>query len=230
MTLLDAVHEPAGFAQVAGVKVWQVDLEPPPERLAALAATLSAAERARSRRYRRPTDRDRFFAGRGALRAVLGRLLELPPAAVALDVTPLGRPFVADGDGIEFSVSRSGCIGLIAATCGRRVGVDIEILRLDLPVDDLAEIVLSVREREQFGRLEPASRARAFLTAWTCKEAVLKALGQGMIYPPAAIQVALAEPRLLAIGGDECAARRWSLHTLAVADGHLAALAVEEAA
>ena len=91
MTVAHALSEPGAGTGVPAARLWRVDLEQAPDRLAGLAATLSAPERARAARYRRPRDRDRFVASRGALRAILGGLLAVPPAAVPLAVTPLEK-------------------------------------------------------------------------------------------------------------------------------------------
>ena len=50
-----------------GVHVWSVDLDVPPERLAALESSLAEPERERAARFHFRRDRERFAAARGSL-------------------------------------------------------------------------------------------------------------------------------------------------------------------
>ena len=77
------------------VHVWAVPLDSAPPALPQLAATLASEERQRAARFRFPRDRDRFIAGRGLLRAILGRYLDLDPAEVEFAYGPHGKPFLA---------------------------------------------------------------------------------------------------------------------------------------
>jgi 4'-phosphopantetheinyl transferase len=62
------------------------------------------------------------------------------------------------------------------------VGLDVEELRDLSDLDRLAEHALSPAERTR-----PPADARAFLTIWTRKEALLKATGEGLASPMDAI-------------------------------------------
>jgi 4'-phosphopantetheinyl transferase len=69
-----------------------------------------------------------------------------------------------------------------------------------------------------------------FFHCWTCKEAYIKARGEGLSLPLDRFQVVLilgeAAP-LLSLDGDPQEASRWSLRKLTPAPGYVAALAVE---
>jgi 4'-phosphopantetheinyl transferase len=114
----------------------------------------------------------------------LGRLL----SAYAGTEQPLaivrgahGKPAAPDAGGIEFNLSHSGRHVLIAFARGQALGVDVEA------VDGRHRSVMAIAQRffapEEAAALEPldeAGRRLAFLRLWTCKEAVLKALGSGL--------------------------------------------------
>ena len=76
------------------MQVWRAALDVSPGRLAALAGTLAADERARAERFRSPTDRTRFIVARGLLRAILARYLDRDPAAIAFRYNAYGKPSV----------------------------------------------------------------------------------------------------------------------------------------
>ncbi|TVR61369.1 MAG: 4'-phosphopantetheinyl transferase superfamily protein [Candidatus Competibacteraceae bacterium] len=164
------------------VQVWQTDLQPPAERLRELAATLTADERDRAARFRFSEHRERFIAGRGLLRDLLGRILDRPAAALRFIQGPHGKPMLAGEDaaaGLGFNLSHSGDRALYAVA-RRAVGVDLEVLERTVTYADVAKRVCTPREWVVFQTL-PTERAReAFFTCWTRKEAIAKALGAGL--------------------------------------------------
>jgi 4'-phosphopantetheinyl transferase len=107
-------------------------------------ATLSAEERHRLDRLRRPGDGERFATGRVLARTVLGGLLGVAPRAVPLGVRPTvgslaperggtGRPVVAGGP--RLSIAHAGDVVLVAVDAdppqdadGLGLGVDVERL------------------------------------------------------------------------------------------------------
>ena len=74
-------------------------------------------------------------------------------------------------------------VGLISVSGARPLGVDIE--GLDAKLDPaLLQSALSGEERELFGVLSRSERLLFVLTAWTRKEALVKAVGVGMAVTP----------------------------------------------
>ena len=155
-------------------------------------ALLDETERRRWTAYRRDADRERFLTGCVLAKAALARYTGLRPAEVRFDRTcgqcgePHGKPVLADGGPLEHSVAHSGDL-VAVAVAGNPVGVDVEQLDGrphplggDGDPDALARLVLSAAEQAALAAVPPAGRARAFLVAWTRKEAVTKATGDGL--------------------------------------------------
>ena len=155
-------------------------------------SVLSAEERARADRFVFEDDRSRYVTGRTALRTLLGQELGLPAAAVPLASSKHGRPLCARLRGrLDFNLSNSGDVAVIAMAPQENVGVDVETLR---PVHDalgLSRHYFSSAESRKLESLEPAQRDRAFLTCWTRKEAVLKATGLGLSIAPATVETGI---------------------------------------
>jgi 4'-phosphopantetheinyl transferase len=155
-------------------------------------SVLSPDERARADRFVFEDDRSRYVTGRTALRTLLGRELGLAPAAVPMDSTMHGRPRCASLRGkLDFNLSNSGEVAVIAMAPQETVGVDVETFR---PVHDavgLSRHYFSNAESRQLEILVPALRDRAFLTCWTRKEAVLKATGLGLTIAPATVETGI---------------------------------------
>jgi 4'-phosphopantetheinyl transferase len=175
------------------------------------AGLLDETEQQRWAAYRRDEDRARFLAGCALAKTVLARYTGLRPADVRFDRTcgqcgePHGKP-VLEGGGVEHSVAHSG--DLIAVAVARTpVGVDVEQLDGrphplggDGDPEALARLVLSAAERAVLAAVPPAGRARAFLVAWTRKEAVTKATGDGLraAFSDVVVAADAGSPRLVA--------------------------------
>ena len=86
------------------VHVWCAPLDRPNE--GQLFDILAVDERARATRYRFERDRRRFVVGRGLLRVLLGRYLEIAPERIDIRYESAGRPYVAAPEPIQFSLAR----------------------------------------------------------------------------------------------------------------------------
>jgi 4'-phosphopantetheinyl transferase len=215
------------------VHVWYVDLAVAAGTVARRAACLSEDERGRASRFKFDRDARRFTVARSALRTLLGGYLGLAPRAVAFTYQSQGKPAL-DGvhAGLNFNLSHSGEVAVVAAGWDRAVGIDVELRR---PLPDLAALAarsFAPRERAVLDALPETERPAAFFRCWTRKEAFIKATGLGLAQPLDAFVVSLApdEPaRFLDIDGDPDALTRWTLHDLQLPAGYAGALVVEGA-
>ncbi len=129
----------------------------------------------------------------------------------------LPLPGESDGDAIRFNVSHSHGVALYAVTRGRKVGIDLERIRFDLAVAEIAERFFSRREVATLRTLPTEMQRQAFFRCWTRKEAYIKARGEGLSLPLDQFDVSLApgEPAaVLSTPRDPSEASRWSLQEL----------------
>jgi len=161
------------------VHVWLCQLDLPPVTLQTLAATLSLDEQQRAERFRFDHDRQRFIAGRGWLRSLLGRYLQITPSSVCFDYLPHGKPILVNDCAVNFNLSHSRNLALCAIAYQQPVGIDLEYLR-PVEVADLAQRFFRPREWATLAALNAIDQQRAFFRYWTCKEAYLKACGDGL--------------------------------------------------
>lgn len=131
-----------------------------------------------------PGDSSAFWADRVA--TMLGRA----PTSVEIVVHP-GSPPRALGDGREFGISFARTNGARACAVNPvgMVGVDIERSTIFEELDAMMDIALTDSEVRNCSPGGPFDRARAFLTHWTAKEAVLKAVGVGLRRDPRSVEV-----------------------------------------
>lgn len=172
---------------------------------------LSAEECIRAERFHFELDRARFITGRRLLRTILGRYLDLPPAALQFTLGEFGKPEISGASSsLRFNLSHSDNLMLLAVTHARAVGIDLELIRPDVPFQTLADHYFDPGDAWDLRLLSPAERAWKFYDLWTSAEARLKATGRGL------------SEGLKLISPD-----RWSLLKLTPAAGYAAALAVE---
>jgi 4'-phosphopantetheinyl transferase len=156
------------------------------------------------------------------IETVLARYLGLRPSSVVLRRSRTGKPEL-EGSPFHVGLAHSGDVALVAVARDTEIGVDVEILRAGTESWSLSSHALTRSERERLETLPISSRSGAFLSMWTRKEALLKAVGVGLALDPLLIEldgraVVAAPPEL----GD---ARDWTLVDVPL-PGHAAALAV----
>jgi 4'-phosphopantetheinyl transferase len=162
------------------------------------------------------------------MRSVLALFAGVRPAALVFTYSQQGRPSLAVPDipTMDFNLTHSGEIALLAVSSSR-VGVDVQSLRR-CPQDllGIATRFFSPGEVASLTWLPHSARRRAFVTAWTRKEAVAKAIGAGLA-ALGEVEVSLAPdqpPRVLSAPGG---AARWRVFHLEIDDGCLGAVAAE---
>jgi 4'-phosphopantetheinyl transferase len=216
------------------VHVWRVRLDPPRE-LDALWSLLSSDEQARARRFHAERHRRRFVVAHAALRRILGAYLERQPESLLFTSGANGKPSLAGQDAgrrrLEFNLSHSADLALVAVAWDRPVGVDLEEWKLDMEHLALAERFFSPAEREALRALTASKDdlVRGFFAAWSRKEAYLKASGLGVTRGLHHFDVTLAphEPaRLVADRRDMDALERWRMVALSPAPQYSGALVV----
>ncbi|TYL92024.1 4'-phosphopantetheinyl transferase superfamily protein [Bradyrhizobium rifense] len=167
------------------IHVWRLRFSSP--KLAELGwQFMTNDERARAELFRFAPDRERFCQSRFLLRQVLGGYLKQDPAKVPVMPGAHGKPELdsaISSHGLQFNLTHSHSVALLAITTGQTVGIDAEdIARFGNPdVAGLADSLLSKREIEVFMSLDQKSRIISFLRCWTRKEALLKAVGIGLL-------------------------------------------------
>jgi 4'-phosphopantetheinyl transferase len=198
----------------------------------ALFALLSDAEREKAARFRFARDRRRFVAVRGRLRELLGTELGVDPASVAIENGAYGKPYLGgifESSGLHFNVSHSADLAIIGISRGHDIGVDVEALQALDDANDIALQFFSHRENLEYAAVHADEKTTAFFNCWTRKEALVKALGQGLSYPLDDFDVSLAPgrpTRLHRLGSKVGADCRWHLQSFVPAAGFVAALAV----
>lgn len=212
--------------------VWSVPLDVSQRTYDGLLATLATDEQSRASSFRFDEPRRRYVVARGALRQLLGLYLGIRPQHVALTVYENRKPCLAarqTAASINFNVSHSGEIALIAFALGAEVGVDVEQQRDVHHLEQIARRFFHPSETNAVMAAPEHSRNLAFLRCWTGKEAVLKAAGTGIVgnLSDFSISIRAERPELIEFPMIDAAGKsgRCWLEHLNPCDGYVAAIA-----
>jgi 4'-phosphopantetheinyl transferase len=230
---------PASILVENEIVVWRVELDdiepepmdPPMDEW--FGRILADDELARARRLIRPRDRLRFARCRAALREILGNLHRVPPASLRFGSGSHGKPYLDPSStngvaALEFNVSHSGGVALIAVSRGPALGIDVEQIRPIRESDRIVASFFTEVEQAEFREIPEMKRESAFLRGWTRKEAILKGLGKGLAGGPSRYetmfgtttltgQFSPVSPRPIVEG--------WMLWEAAIGDQYVATLA-----
>jgi 4'-phosphopantetheinyl transferase len=133
--------------------------------------------------YKFEKDQNSFIVSRGLLRILLSSYVQVEADKIHILKHPKGKPYQQHDPCLVFNLSNSGDCCVFAFSRNGEVGIDIEKIR---PLNDLDELI-----RKNFNSNEQAYinagatlRLHRFVKFWTLKEALLKAIGEGMRLTP----------------------------------------------
>jgi 4'-phosphopantetheinyl transferase len=212
------------------VHVWHANLdEHGADRLRPL---LADDEIARADRFHFTKDRNHYVVARALLRKLLASYLGLSATELRFAYAEKGKPSLepSPSSAINFNLAHSHGRALYAFSHGREIGVDLEFIREDLEAEKIAERFFSPRETDELRSVPAELRKQAFFNCWTRKEAYIKARGEGLSLPLDEFDVSLAPGETAALlrnhkEPDEV--ERWTMRSIPVPGGYVAALVVE---
>jgi 4'-phosphopantetheinyl transferase len=226
---------PLTFLDLAShqVDIWRVHLDLPTDSLKTLEATLAVDEIQRVERFDVQGDKDRFIAAHGCLRDILARYQHWEPGQLTFSANDNGKPVLSTDLSerrMDFNLSHSEDLALVAVTWERKVGVDLERIRQGISSQVIARQYFSRSEVAELLGLPSEQREVGFFNCWTRKEAYIKAQGLGLSLPLESFDVSVSpnEPVILrATRPDPQEAARWTLLSLQVSPDYAAALATQ---
>lgn len=212
--------------------VWRIPLDQSAD-ISAHIAVLSPDEQERVKRFYFPRHGLRYAIAHSALRQILALYDDVDPRSLNFGVGEHGKPeLLTDASGrrpLDFNLSHSGEMALVAVARHGAVGVDVERWRTTVEHLEIAERFFSPSECDALlalPREDPNDVLRGFFSTWARKEAYLKATGHGISRGLHHFDVTTGGEvaDLLADRLDPDALDRWSMTHLTVGPGYSAAL------
>jgi len=165
------------------VHLWRILITDLVSQEAYFTKLLNSEELARASRFRFPIHRQRFAIARGVLREILSQYTGTPPQEIIFSYGPRGKPYLQnDSLDLQFNVSHSEDVAVYALTQKVEIGVDIQKIEEEYH-DAVAKRFFSEQEYTELCQLPESERSTAFCRLWASKEAIIKAVGEGLYVP-----------------------------------------------
>jgi 4'-phosphopantetheinyl transferase len=187
---------------------------------------LSSFEKDRASRFKFATDRRHYVTAHAALRSILSLYVDIPAPRLQFVAGAYGKPKLAPihrERTVEFNLSHSHEVALVAVTEDREIGIDVEWVRENFAFDEVAQRFFTARELAALKALPHHLQREAFYKCWTSKEAFLKAKGTGLSGELDEVEIVLIDDVVRVKG----TIANFSLSESAVGGGYVAALVVE---
>ena len=211
------------------VHVWRADLPFDLTSATSLLPLLDPDEQGRAARFKVHAPHVQFLASHAFLRLALARYLQIEPADVRYRIGANGKPELAGAEEIRFNLSHTEGTAALAITRDRAVGIDVERIRDNVEILDLADRFFSRTEADWLRSQLASEQPSAFFACWTAKEALLKGWGTGFSTSLAAFTV-VPNFREVQIGveiHDHQLPKNWSIWQLSFGPKLRAAVAVQ---
>lgn len=175
------------------IDIWIFHLSKLPKTIEYILSTLSEDEHSRLHRLYQKEHKNNFMLARFMLRCVIGDYLGYNPATIKFSYNKHGKPQLTQESNLQFNLSHSQNVAVLAIGWQLPLGVDIEFFSAR-PFKAMATRILSSSELHSFAILPEDLQQLAFFHIWSQKEALAKACGLGLSYPIQQINVPLLPP------------------------------------
>ncbi len=142
-----------------------------------------------------------------------GQYLDQNPKRIVFEQGQYGKPAFADEKNLKFNISHSGDMIVLGFVKDIEIGVDVEKVKNDFDVMDIANNFFSPKEIASLTALPKDIQSLAFYCCWTRKESIIKAEGSGLSFPLDSFTVSLDDDgraELLETKWDSSEKLKWS--------------------
>ncbi|WP_203257044.1 4'-phosphopantetheinyl transferase family protein [Hyunsoonleella ulvae] len=171
--------------------LWLVDVNDTEVLLETLSSFLSNEELHKAEKFKFEKDRKVSIISRGVLRLLLSKYLNTNPSNIKFIYGQYGKPIVTNKENITFNVSHSSNKIIIGFTKGYDIGVDVELIKYNFDLVNIAENFFSKSEINLLSKFQPKDYPIGFYRCWTRKESFIKAKSKGLSFPLDSFSVSL---------------------------------------
>jgi len=127
-------------------------------------------------------NKNQWIATRAVLRLLLEPVIAIAAKEISFFKNTYGKPYIATDSSrhIEFNLSHSHQLGVIALSRKLPVGIDIQLARQSTDIIAFSKRFFSTEEANYLSQLSPKKQRLSFNHLWTRKEALFKAVGKGI--------------------------------------------------
>jgi 4'-phosphopantetheinyl transferase len=168
--------------QPSEIHVWRVFISDFIPQLNQYWQLLNSSEQQQAKKFIKPIHQDRFIIIHGILRKILANYLKVEPTAINFITNEFGKPSLSSHESLNFNISHSANVALLAFTKNHPIGVDVEFNRQNVEIAEITTRFFTPKEANSINNLPIELQLERFFTYWTCKEAFIKAIGKGLSY------------------------------------------------
>lgn len=231
---------------VEAIHIWQVQLSKPQILIDGFWQLLDTHEQSRAQRFVNPKHSANFVVARAVLRCLLAAYVNCEPSTIVFQQNNYGKlalgtsPHTPTPPTLHFNLSHAGDVAMYAFSKKREVGIDVEQIRQEIEITEIATRFFSLQENAALSTVPQALRLQTFFNCWTRKEAFIKAIGKGLSYSLHKFSVDLnpitstvtdvfneITKLFLCVNDPELYPNTWSLFNLPIKQPYCAALVVE---
>lgn len=204
------------------IHIWPIQLSLSETDASQRWSLLSLDEQQRAEHFHFPLHKKRFIVARSTLRRILSFYFPCLPHEIDFAYTAYKKPYLAFPleTGLQFNLSHSHDLALLAITQHHAVGIDIEKIH-PIRYQVLAKRYFSTKEYDTLMSLAPTDQLIGFYQLWARKEALIKAVGKGLTLSLSSFSVSL-DDRYEQVLLEQ---QQWSLISLSVHPDYQSALA-----
>lgn len=223
------------------VHIWQFSFSQHKDRISYFWTLLNHDEKKRAETFLQNQHRYNFATARAILRYLLAQYLKCEPQDIVFKQNDHGKLALAQSDdksdnnlSLQFNLSHAKDVVIYAFAIDRHVGIDVEYIRDDVSLAEIARRFFALEEQKTLFALPPDQQSDAFFACWTRKEAFIKAIGKGLSYSLKKFIVDLSVQQKTAkvnlkINDNKLHPTLWSLFNLSTIPQYCAAVAIEGA-
>jgi 4'-phosphopantetheinyl transferase len=175
---------------------------------------LSDYEKIRANSFKRKSDYDCYISAHALLRIELSKLMSTEANLIRIEESLNGKPFTAGID-LPFSLSRTNnSFAFVIGRSNQSLGIDIEQIKPGIDFFSIARTYFSPKEQQLISSFDSIiEQIHIFYEIWTRKEALLKAIGIGIITELSKVEVLEGENHI-DIEGVHIRANLFSISTI----------------
>jgi 4'-phosphopantetheinyl transferase len=143
---------------------------------------LNTTEQQQAKKFIQIKHQNRFIIIHGILRRIISNYLNINPHNINFTNNEFGKPSLSFHESLNFNISHSNDVALLAFTKNNTIGIDVEFNKKNIEIFEIANKFFTPEEANSINNLPIELQLEHFFTYWTCKEAFIKAIGKGLSY------------------------------------------------
>ncbi len=164
------------------VDIWRFSLEANDNLIEYYSQFLNQCEINQATSYANSQRRAQWIISRAVLKLLIESKTNIQANAISLLTRDSGKPCLDSNENIrcEFNLSHSQNTAVIAISMHHPIGIDIQFWRPSIKPEEFSKRFFSTEEHQVICSLSSQAKIDAFYQLWTRKEALFKAIGDGI--------------------------------------------------